>query len=51
MKLATRAQIVDEAVCISHSPSMTPTILLPCKKERQIGLFSLGMADGLEGKL
>ena len=58
MDLATRVQILDEAVCISHSANilekgMNPTILPPSMGNivGQTGLFSLGMATGLgEGK-
>ena len=59
MDTATRVQILNEAVCISHSgdtfgKGMNPTILLPAMGNivRQTGLISLGIATGLgKGKL
>ena len=58
MDIATRVQILDEAVCISHSThnlgkGMNPIIVFPAmgKTVDQIGLFKPGIATGLgEGK-
>ena len=58
MDTATRVQILDYTVCISHSADisgkgMNPTILLPSmgKIVGHSDLFSLGMATDLEAKL
>ena len=59
MGMATRVQILDKAIGISHSintleKGMNPTILSSSmgKIVKQTGLFSLGMRTSLgEGKL
>ena len=55
--MTTRVQILDTAVCISHSvntlgKSMNPTILPPAigKIVGQTGFFNLGMATSLGEK-
>ena len=49
---ATRVQFLNKPICISYNISlekgMNPTVLPPIG---QTGLFNLGMATGLEGKL
>ena len=54
MDIANRVQILDEAVCISHSTNTfrkgsNPTILLLTKSKMvgQSGLFNVGMTSGL----
>ena len=59
MDMATRVQIPDKAVCVSHNANtlgkgMSPTLFSQAmlKMIRQIGLFNLGRATSLgEGKL
>ena len=63
MDTVTRVQILDKAICISHSAntlgkSVNPNILPPAmgireytdKTVEQIGLFNLVIATGLEKK-